>query len=128
MPSAVPCRSGVNQRETNGTPAAKLAPAVPRKNAPRIYVQYELAKPKKKTGSIVNSSRAVNTLRPPKRSVRIPTGTRMMTPSNVGTAISRAIAVLSSLNSAWISRDSGEMMLHATNATVNAAVASARLR
>jgi hypothetical protein len=48
------------------------------------------------------SSSPVNTLRPPKRSVRTPIGTRMSAPSKVGSAINKPIDVLSRLKSACI--------------------------
>jgi hypothetical protein len=50
-------------------------------------------------------------------------GTRMSAPSSVGSAINKPIDVLSRLKSGCISCESGEIVLHAANATV----ASARL-
>ena len=54
-------------------------------------------------------------------------GTRMSPPSSVGSAINKPIDVLSRLKSGCISCESGEIVLHAANATANATVASARL-
>ena len=91
MPSAQPWRSGAYHLLTKGTPMANDAPAKPRKKPMTMSAANESCQmASAPRGSSVNASNPMKTFRPPRRSVRIPRGMRMIEPMSTGTAITIA--------------------------------------
>ena len=85
-------------------PMAKTVPAMPRKNATTSRSPKLPSWPTRavsSTSGAVRARIAVNITRPPRRSVRAPTGTRAMEPTKIGIATSSAVCEeLSSICSA----------------------------
>ena len=62
------------------------------------------------------------TMRPPKRSVHVPSGSRITAPVSTGVAVSRPNSVLLSLSSSRNSTPSTPNIIHTTKQTRNASV------
>ncbi len=96
MPVAKPRRLGWYQLFTNGMPAAKLVPAIPRKK-PITTMNGKLficpATATRSTNGAESRSSPVNITRPPKRGVSTPTTMRPSEPTRIGTAISTDFCV-----------------------------------
>jgi len=86
----------------------------------------EPAKATSSTGAIEISEIAVNILRPPKRSVRAPTGIRPTEPTRIGVATSSAVWVLDSDIAVEYLVESGPIRFQAQKLIANVHVASAR--
>jgi hypothetical protein len=91
MPSAVPCLAAGVQRETKAAPTAKDDPAMPMRNAATSSESKLLVEGTTNAANEEKARSAVNTRRPPKRSVKMPIGKRANEPSSTGTATNRAV-------------------------------------
>ncbi len=88
-PVANPRRFASYHALENGTPTAKIVPATPRTKPATISSGKLFRTPARatsSTGGTEASSTKVNILRPPKRSVSAPTGTRPSAPTSTGMA------------------------------------------
>ena len=114
MPSAKPWRSGGYQPLTNGTPTANDAPAKPSRNPNARIAPSESCKSASAiSGSGVKAISAVNTRRPPRRSVSQPSGMRISEPSSTGTATIAEVWKSDRPSASWRSGLSGPSRLQA---------------
>ena len=86
MPRAIPCFSGGYQRLVNATPTEKLARAMPIRKPKIRSCAYVCTKPMAMAGTMAQAMTMEKIARPPKRSVRMPSGMRPTLPSSTGNA------------------------------------------
>ena len=101
-PIAKPRFCGGKKRAQYGVPTANDAPTTPSNRPIASNCQYCVAWLTRYTGTAATSNNAVMTMRPPKRSVQIPNGSRITAPSSTGVAVRRPNSVLLSPSVALI--------------------------
>ncbi len=89
VPSARPWRLFGNHTEFQAMPAVNELPAMPTRNAQIMSMVKEVEMPTRKEAAAEASSRPVNTLRPPTRSVMMPKARRQIEPLSTAIAPSQ---------------------------------------
>ena len=106
-PSTQPCRSAGYHRLARGRATAKLPPAIPRRRpAPASVPKVRAPSQIQTSGTSVSAWHASAVRRAPKRSTRIPSGTRTSEPPRSGRATRSPIWEAESPRSAAIGRES----------------------
>src|SRR5512135_443988 len=128
MPSAVPCLSFRKKSDVYATPTAKELPAMPNPRPPSAKPQKPFAKLVRNAAPAETSITRVKTARPPKRSVRIPAGSRSSEPVRTGSPMSHPICALSNAKTFPSTRNVTRtpFIIQTAKQTANAAVFAAR--